>query len=441
MFQSRHHVSSCKTNKSAAGYEEEPAPENYYARDYQDDYSPSPPHASGGSYYPDNNAFPPPPQPQPGFTTHTTTSTTHVNHEGIPPYNPADYANQPPHPDPYGYPPQTGHNVSANDNTSHQAPFVAPVPMPMPTTSSATPYFPPPPVAPAQDEQFTRDPFHAEEGASVFRQPGLSLQSKLTVPSGRVNHPRAPSTVSTLSPNSSPPPSPSRPHNKSVNFAPLSPTSSRRLAHIHENAASSNSNTHDHDIAHPDRTPSPSDSDTPGPSALVRASQPLDNDHVYDRDESPSRHRRRRRRNSDPSSDRPIQPSKHRRRHQQHSRSPSPTSSDEIEVLPDRFDRDGRPLDRFGNAYRNPRASARDRARGGGGGGGLSGLLGGEGGSGQKEMVEKLAGDFGDVMEGRKTWKDLLRGFVEEAGGAGGSSSGSERERERGSSGRRRRDR
>jgi len=73
----------------------------------------------------------------------------------------------------------------------------------------------------------------------------------------------------------------------------------------------------------------------------------------------------------------------------------------------------------------------------------LSGLLGGEGGSGQKEMVEKLAGDFGDVMEGRKTWKDLLRGFVEEAGGAGGTSSGSDREREReserGSSGRRRR--
>lgn len=55
-------------------------------------------------------------------------------------------------------------------------------------------------------------------------------------------------------------------------------------------------------------------------------------------------------------------------------------------------------------------------------------------------MVEKLAGDFGDVMEGRKTWKDLLRGFVEEAGGAGGrSESGSDRERERGGSGRRRR--
>ena len=166
MFQSRHHVSTPKTNKSATGYEEEPAPEeNYYARDYQDDYSPSPPHASGGSYYPQNNDFPPPPQPQPGFTQHTTTSTTQVHQTGIPPYNPADYANQPPpHPDPYGYPPQTGHNVSENNHTSHQAPFVAPVPMS--TASGSTPYFPPPPVAPLPDEQFTRDPFYAEEGAS-----------------------------------------------------------------------------------------------------------------------------------------------------------------------------------------------------------------------------------------------------------------------------------
>jgi len=67
--------------------------------------------------------------------------------------------------------------------------------------------------------------------------------------------------------------------------------------------------------------------------------------------------------------------------------------------------------------------------------GGLGGLLGG--GGGQTEMVEKLATGFGEVMEGRKTWKDLLRGFVEDAGSAGGSPSGSDR----GSSSRRRRER
>lgn len=43
------------------------------------------------------------------------------------------------------------------------------------------------------------------------------------------------------------------------------------------------------------------------------------------------------------------------------------------------------------------------------------------GGGGSHEMVEKWAKDFGDVIEGKKSWKDLLRGFVEEAGGLGGA--------------------
>ena len=38
--------------------------------------------------------------------------------------------------------------------------------------------------------------------------------------------------------------------------------------------------------------------------------------------------------------------------------------------------------------------------------------------TGGQEMVERLARDFGDVVDGRKTWRDLLRGFVEEAGGS-----------------------
>lgn len=152
---------------NAPGYEEEaPPPENFYERDYQDDYSPSPPHASGGSYYPQNNAFPPPPQPQPGFTAHNNASTMHVNQEGIPPYNPADWANQqPPHADPYGYPPHAGDHVSDNNTTSHQVP-VNPAPM----MSGAAPYFPPPPTAPVVEGQpphYNRDPFErTEEGAS-----------------------------------------------------------------------------------------------------------------------------------------------------------------------------------------------------------------------------------------------------------------------------------
>jgi hypothetical protein len=45
-------------------------------------------------------------------------------------------------------------------------------------------------------------------------------------------------------------------------------------------------------------------------------------------------------------------------------------------------------------------------------------------------MVERFARDFGDVIEGRKSWKDMLRSFVEEAGAAaspGGSDSGRRR--------------
>ncbi|PBP19994.1 hypothetical protein BUE80_DR009189 [Diplocarpon rosae] len=373
-------------------YEEEAPPGNYYARDYQDDYSPSPPHASGGSYYPQSNAFPPPP-PQPGFTQYTTTSTTHVNHDGIPPYNPANYDHDAPYSGHHGDTGHYGDNVSANYNShDHHHPAAA--------GTVAMPYFPAPPVAPF-DDQLTRDPF---------------------ADAGGLNPPYSPVSASPLS---TPPrtrnPSPFRPSNpnasKSVVFAPLSPESSRRLAYIHENASS---DTHNHSVSHPDQSPpsSPSGSET----AVDRTSQPQVRTRTRDREDlSPSDHkrtRRRRRRNSDATSDRPTQESKHRRRHsnKHHSRSPSPSwSSSEVEVLPDRFDRDGRPLDKYGNSYRS---KPKD--------GSLAGLVGNLGQGGQQEMVEKLVGGFGEVMEGRKSWKDLLRGVVEE-----GEERGSRRKRDR----------
>lgn len=158
-----------------------------------------------------------------------------------------------------------------------------------------------------------------------------------------------------------------------------------------------------------------------------------------------------------------------------------------MEVLPDRFDSEGRPLDRHGNAY-EPRSKgsgwkanvawlkgdSRNGFRGGArsfGDGPKSSLdyddrrnrdrdrqisRSGkerdrdgerddehEGGGGQ-EMVEKFARDFGDVFEGRKTWKDLLRGFVEEAGslsalGGGGSRESLDDDRGSGSGKRRKR--
>jgi hypothetical protein len=98
----------------------------------------------------------------------------------------------------------------------------------------------------------------------------------------------------------------------------------------------------------------------------------------------------RNRRGSDPTSDRPNIPHQHRRRHRNPSRSPSPTTSDEVEVLPDRFDKDGRPLDANGHA--KPK---------------------------ETEMVERIVHDLEDVIDGRQSWRSLLRGFFEEAGGGG----------------------
>jgi len=173
-------------------------------------------------------------------------------------------------------------------------------------------------------------------------------------------------------------------------FAPLSPTSSRRLARIrktqHENA-----------------------------TALVPVSSQPVTDHVYDIDndepdpEPPRRRRRRRRRNSDPSSNRPNIPSKHRRRQRTASRSPSPDSSGaETEILPDRFDAHGRPL---------------DSSRGFGGARG--------GGGGEQEMVERFVVGGGDVVEGRKSWKELLRGVLDGGSSSDLGSSGSGRRRRR----------
>lgn len=119
-----------------------------------------------------------------------------------------------------------------------------------------------------------------------------------------------------------------------------------------------------------------------------------------DADMSPERgehrrhiHQRRSRRSSDPSSNRPHTPSKHRRRHRNASRSPSlDRNSDDIEVLPDRFDREGKPLNDHG--------------------------FGGLGGGSEHEMIERLVTGFGEVIEGRSSWKDLLSGVLEESGGS-----------------------
>lgn len=114
-YRKRKEKKEAEREKERRRYEEDESPtEHYYDRDYRDeDYSPSPPHASGGSYYPDNNQFPPPPTGQ--FTQQPMNTQLPVHPADaapIPPYNPADYAGQPApaaH-NPYPYPEGTGDN-------------------------------------------------------------------------------------------------------------------------------------------------------------------------------------------------------------------------------------------------------------------------------------------------------------------------------------------
>ena len=90
-----------------------------------------------------------------------------MNDAPIPPYNPQDYVGQQPaapvH-DPYGYPPGTGNNVSANETSRpRQNPPAA-------AAASSAPYFPPPPTTPVpEDGEHLRDPTERAEpeGASA----------------------------------------------------------------------------------------------------------------------------------------------------------------------------------------------------------------------------------------------------------------------------------
>lgn len=170
-------------------------------------------------------------------------------------------------------------------------------------------------------------------------------------------------------------------------FAPLSPTSSRRLAKIHK-----------HSEGDPDSMHSGHNGHAEPHNLNTKRDIPVNNSSDTD-----SRRHRRRRRTSDPSSDRIFnQPSKHRRRHHRASASQSPRNSseeDEVELLPDRFDEQGRPLDRHGDIFST-----------------FKSLRGLSGGGKQSEMVEKIVRDVGDVVEGRKTWRDMLADVVREQG-------------------------
>ncbi|RAL58348.1 hypothetical protein DID88_005220 [Monilinia fructigena] len=170
-------------------------------------------------------------------------------------------------------------------------------------------------------------------------------------------------------------------------FAPLSPTSSRRLERIRNAKADQSTST-------------VNTYEQPNPS-------------------SDRRYRRRRRRNSDPSSDRPSRPRKHRKHRKRRNSDDSATEKSEgsdrdedVEALPERFDKDGRPLDRDESGSRE-----RDIAKEFGGG---------------NEIVEKVVRGVGEVVAGKQSWGDLLMGLVQEGGSANDEGQGLEGERDGG---------
>lgn len=116
------------------GYEDEAPPpeENYYAQgSYDEDYSPSPPRASGGAYFPERANYPPAPVPPAEYTQQTTTEPTHANeyppHPAYDPthqaaYDPATYPGVAPPPvGPYGYP--APRDAREGGNVSSKTPF------------------------------------------------------------------------------------------------------------------------------------------------------------------------------------------------------------------------------------------------------------------------------------------------------------------------------
>lgn len=132
------------------GHEEEVSPQRHdYYEDasYDDGYSPSPPRASGGAYFPATNEFPPPPPPA-GYT-QTTTSATHINDYPAHPYNPADYVDSPSPNDPY-HPPRGRGTGGENVSSSKEAPIghASPTIFPFSPNHNESEIYTPTPISP-----------------------------------------------------------------------------------------------------------------------------------------------------------------------------------------------------------------------------------------------------------------------------------------------------
>jgi hypothetical protein len=153
---------------------EESPPEDFYSRRYDDDYSPSPPHASGGSFYPGpaSDYAPPHAVDNRAYRSTTTFAAPSVFNDNpnaapppIPTYNPQDYAGQPPN-GAYEHVTTTKTtNRTRGDDVSNTEPYHSfrSGSRSIPPTANM-PYFPPPPTSPFPEHRV--DPFgRHEEGA------------------------------------------------------------------------------------------------------------------------------------------------------------------------------------------------------------------------------------------------------------------------------------
>ncbi|KAL2134095.1 hypothetical protein VTI74DRAFT_982 [Chaetomium olivicolor] len=362
---------------------------------------PSPPHASGGFYNPPPRAHTAPAAATNGFTQHPNVATTNLNEQYAPyvpptaPY-PPQTAPYPPPAAPYPqttapYPqatpyPQTDHNYTP------QMP-----PGPPPNSEAATGGVPPPPNP--------TGPEHVSEDSRVGRSTPEPEAAVRSVDGGKKDRVIAPIPQVPSNPASSAPEL-STPHTtKSVTFIPLSPKSSATLRRHHEQQATKSENDDNN-----------SDSDI----SLIRIG------------EDKPRHRR----SSDPSSDRPLIAT---RRSDKSASSKDDDDDDEevIELLPDRFDAQGRPLDgssttpargrlhsRCGDfEYRSPRGPGGLNVRGEWGVAGTD-----------AEMVERIVRNVTGVLEGRGSWMGLIGGILSGSllqGTGGGEERGRIEQRER----------
>ncbi|KAH8847526.1 hypothetical protein MCOR27_011106 [Pyricularia oryzae] len=385
--------------------------DSYDDRYHGHSHPPSPPHASGGAYIRPAMSG----AAGPGFTSHPNIASTNLNDYGG--YHPADYGGYPPNsaPTPTGMPPPPAGMPPAAPPypMDPRPPNNAPGPPPM-----GFPPGPPPPRMNPHGDHVSQVPLSKDaerpdgvkpRAQSLSRSSSSSFFSDTTI--------AAPSRANLGSGNE---------HSKSVVFIPLSPKSSQTLRKLHEGQGG------DKDTEHSDLGDDKPTADqqqlVPHPSYPRRKED--DNDPEY----VDVRSRSRRHRSSSEGA------MVHRPRHRQ-DRYLDTEDDDLVEVLPDRFDSQGRPIHDDGPRprrwssrrgefeYRSPRRRGLE----------MQGqwAVGGT----DNETVERAARQIVSMLDGKGGWLGVLGGILGATLGRGDDRQGLVGEAARGGDGEGRRDR